>query len=681
MSPSIQKKSALGFAFALITAVLLLAAGWLAMPRIFAFTVPPSPSPIPTFAPVPTSIAFLHSSNAAISILPAPAVFPPTLALAQTPFHRLPELARFGDGWPASAAYSADGKWMALGGSVGATIFRTADWTTVESIPSASPVLALAFSPDGRWLAMGKQDGNIQLLDPQTWSTLDTLFTRNSPVRSIAFPWLDETDAIDSLAAGYQNGTIVVWDLVLHSPRLQVGDPLLGYWGYGIRSLAYSPHNYWLAAGGDQGYISSWRLSDGQLQPHIQTQHGLLFGISFSKFEWLLASACSDGSVQLWEYTTGRPLFKLEGHTYGAWSVAIAPDGKTVAVGAGDGSLHLWDTLTGNELGSAIIADGSIDQLAFSPDGAFLTAISVGKKAVALRADSLVSAHDFSTHRGAFRSAAFSSDGSTALLTGETGALYLWDLRIGSAYLFGPEHLASNAGMSAMFSPDDRQFAVADGALNRMRIYQTADSSLVQDFPLSKARAAAFDPTGQWLAGAGRELILLDRDTGTEQRFPLLGNATSLAFLSLDDGTQQLAAGLDTGAVDLWDISTGAITELQPAGGEPVFALAGAGRWLAVADYGGTITVWDIASLKIQYRLHLNGAPALSLAFHPGASLLAAGSLDGTITIWNMADGSVRATIPGHAGWVNGIAFSSDGAMLLSAGADGTARIWGIISR
>jgi WD40 repeat protein len=485
----------------------------------------------------------------------------------------------------------------------------------------------------------------------------------------------------NSLSAGYQNGTIAIWDLAQQSVRLQVGDPLLGYWGYGIRSLAYSPHNDWLSAGGDQGYISTWHLPDGRLQPHIQTQHGLLFGIAFSRFGSLLASACSDGTVQLWDFATDKPLHKLGDHPYGAWSVAIAPDGNTIAVGAGDGSVHVWDAHTGTSLGSSAVADGSIDQVVFSPDGEYIAAISAGKKAVLLRADTLLPAHEFLTHINAIRSAHFSADGSTALLTSETGAVYLWDLRLGRAIVAGESHLATNAGMTAEFSPDESQFAVADGALNRVRISRTADGAFIRDITVGRVRAIAYDSSGQWMAAAGRELVLFDRDTESEQRFPLMGNATSVAFLAAADGAVQLAMGLDSGEVDLWDISSGQIKELMAAGGEPVLALAGSSQWLAVADNGGTVTVWDVTANHIRHQLHIVGAPALSLAFYPDAALLAAGSLHGTITIWNMADGSERATISGHTGWVNGIAFSRDGAMLLSASADGTARIWGIILR
>lgn len=143
-------------------------------------------------------------------------------------------------------------------------------------------------------------------------------------------------------------------------------NPLLGYWGYGVRSLAFDPGNKVLVTGGDQGYVSRWDLATGEELPRWQTQHGLLFNIAFSPDGTLLASACGDGTVQIWNSSTGEPLELLQGHTYGAWSVVWSNDGSELVTGAGDGTIKVWNPGSGTLEREKAVTFTKINSLQFS---------------------------------------------------------------------------------------------------------------------------------------------------------------------------------------------------------------------------------------------------------------------------------------------------------------------------
>lgn len=60
-----------------------------------------------------------------------------------------------------------------------------------------------------------------------------------------------------------------------------------------------------------------------------------------------MASGSREGTVRLWDVSTGEYLKTLEGFTDEIWSFAFSPDGQTFA-GDSDGStVKLWDISTG----------------------------------------------------------------------------------------------------------------------------------------------------------------------------------------------------------------------------------------------------------------------------------------------------------------------------------------------
>jgi WD40 repeat protein len=81
------------------------------------------------------------------------------------------------------------------------------------------------------------------------------------------------------------------------------------------------------------------------------------------------ASACWDKVVRLWDVETGQEVRRFEGHTEAASGVAISPDGKQVVSGGLDKALILWDSATGKEIRRFAGHTGGIHCVAFSPDG------------------------------------------------------------------------------------------------------------------------------------------------------------------------------------------------------------------------------------------------------------------------------------------------------------------------
>jgi len=103
-------------------------------------------------------------------------------------------------------------------------------------------------------------------------------------------------------------------------------------------------------------------------QLHLTGHRDFVSGLAFSPDEAILASGSMDGTVRLWNTTTGDRLATLSGHMEEATAVAFSPDGRTLVSIARKESLKLWHIPTQRELLSLDFPQaGTFVQ--FSPDG------------------------------------------------------------------------------------------------------------------------------------------------------------------------------------------------------------------------------------------------------------------------------------------------------------------------
>jgi hypothetical protein len=108
-----------------------------------------------------------------------------------------------------------------------------------------------------------------------------------------------------------------------------------------VPALAFSADGRLLAAGDREGTVQIWNGSTGE-RVHRLKHEGEVLALSFSNDGRVLASGGAGGSVHLWELVTGRERLRFTG-TSGCYSLAFAPGGGRLVSGHFDSSALVWD--------------------------------------------------------------------------------------------------------------------------------------------------------------------------------------------------------------------------------------------------------------------------------------------------------------------------------------------------
>jgi WD40 repeat protein len=107
--------------------------------------------------------------------------------------------------------------------------------------------------------------------------------------------------------------------------------------------VVFSPSGETLASASNDGTVRLWDPSTGETLHTLTAHTGRLWTTAFHPSGEMLASAGDDMVVRLWNPSNGLLLHTLTGHTRRVWSAAFSPDGTLLATAGDDGAIILWD--------------------------------------------------------------------------------------------------------------------------------------------------------------------------------------------------------------------------------------------------------------------------------------------------------------------------------------------------
>lgn len=448
---------------------------------------------------------------------------------------------------------------------------------------------------------------------------------------------------------------------------------------YVLRAVL-NPQNKLMAVSLANKTAQIWDKADesGRRILHTLPHDGIVIDLTFSSDGKLLMTR-TERTVSLWNVADGTQACPTIAHGPKILGAALSPDSKFVVTGAEDKTARFWNAQTGGQEGIPLEHKFAVSIVAIDGSGKQVLTSSAGRVQVFDVASRAALGREL-THKSLVRSATFSPDG-LRVLTGTLGkTVHVWGLNdrteIFSALNF------DDPVEEVLFNPDGDTIAVRTmtGSAYLRQADTGAPIGSVVPHP-GIVYHIAFSRIGKRFLTAGNNGIVRIWDTTPDGMVTAVLHhpnqnrllAGSCSFSS--DGQTVLTVD---GTVRLWQAPKGSQrgTPIRHAGGAYAIAFSNDGKWVLSGGDDGKAILRNSHEDVYSDRVLKTGAPIAAVMFSPDGQLAAVADFKGTIHLWEVKTGLHKQSFQGHNAGVNSAAFSPDNTTILTVSTDKTARLW-----
>jgi WD40 repeat protein len=261
--------------------------------------------------------------------------------------------------------FSPDGKRLV---TVNPEDGRSQLWNTADGSLAVANLVGgrqvIGFSPDSACVATFDA-ANLKL---DYWWPEENVLQREKALESrqpglTGFAYAGMSPAQDYFFAIGTNGLIQVWNAGTGRISATMQGPVPP-----IRNAVLSPLGESLVVCTDYEKVARLYNCTTGMERLLAGHQDFVSGLAFSPDGLTLATGSMDGTIRLWETSSGQTTMRLAGHMQETTDVAFSPDGLTLASLGRNESMKLWDLRTGRE----VVTEGEPRAgiwLQFCPDG------------------------------------------------------------------------------------------------------------------------------------------------------------------------------------------------------------------------------------------------------------------------------------------------------------------------
>ncbi|NLX08104.1 MAG: TIR domain-containing protein [Chloroflexi bacterium] len=299
---------------------------------------------------------------------------------------------------------------------------------------------------------------------------------------------------------------------------------------------------------------------------------------------------------QVVEMLSQRCLWEFKGHTKIVRSVCYNSRGTQLLTASLDGTIRIWDLTSGHELWKEHLTPQGVYSASYSPDGGTIV-IAAADGTMRLRsASGRKRDREFNAHFGGALSASFDPKGQLIVTAGADGTAKVWDAREKAERFQLIGHLGTI--YSACFSPRGTRIvtASADGTA---RIWNAQSGEMLHKLNGTAQRfnSASFSPLGEQIVTASADGLvrIWDSESGTElQTLNAQAGPVNSAFFS-HSGELIVSTHADR-KVRLWHVKSKTELLAFDSHNSPIttaiFSLDD--DLIVTASHDKTVRLWDI---------------------------------------------------------------------------------------
>jgi len=228
----------------------------------------------------------------------------------------------------------------------------------------------IAWSPDGHAIATGATDGTAQIWDAQTGHPLLVYHSQIPPAKpddwTQSVSW--SPDSKQLLTCFVSTLTAQIFDVASGNMQASFSPSSGGT----FMAVGWSPNGKYIALGNSTSVIQIYAVPSNQIVTTCTGQGSILQALAWSTDSTRVATTSSN-VITLWNATTGQKVLDYNNHHANVYAISWSRDAARIASAAGDGTVQIWDTTSGNtQMTYSKHQGGYVRAAAWSPDNTLI---------------------------------------------------------------------------------------------------------------------------------------------------------------------------------------------------------------------------------------------------------------------------------------------------------------------